>query len=353
MQKSVNIFNSHKSELDKVQPSDWPRGFGQLALGHATFKLCHSGAKVINLEKLAQKINPSISSLISKNYDSRHPIIIGNSNNGRRRKINTSKDFLRILQNKNANNEILSRKNPSYIYHELVKNYSLMHSSADSNSAKPKFPGKKVCEMAALIQRVALINNCKSVLDYGGGKGFQYTDKVIFIDIDTGKTYKGLHNLLGAETAFVFDPSSSNLKNKPDPEDLVICTDVLEHIYENDLPWVLHEIFSSAKKTVFLTIACYLDRKKLPNGLPCHITVKEPNWWHGLVKGIGSQYPHISYVCVCWQMSKEGFIPKYDSNITKLERKDSYFCKLSDFGILNRYKILFGGKELTVARKLI
>ncbi len=42
-----------------------------------------------------------------------------------------------------------------------------------------------------------------------------------------------------------------------------ICTDVLEHCPEQDIPWILSELFSYATRFVFANIACYPAKKTL------------------------------------------------------------------------------------------
>ena len=345
------IFEQHKKMLEKYKANSWPRGFGQLTLGEALQKLIGKGANALNLNNW--DFGGVQTSFISKSLTRDAAIIIGNSYEGRRRKENTSEDFLNFLDEQKC--EIsYSRECPSGMYSVLAKNYALMHSTANNTNEK-KFPGKKVCEMAPIIQRISLMYECGSLIDYGGGKGLQYTKNVVFTDKFTNRKYHGLHHLIGCKKAEVYDPHSSCLTKKPNTADLVICTDVLEHIYIKDLPWVIEEIFSTAKKVVFLTIPCYLDRKILPNGLPCHITVRPPSWWEGLITSISSKYPQIKFVCVCWNFNNGKFKPYYYSNITRTTHggKKKELKTLKDFGTLNQYFISFEGKPLKVARKLI
>ena len=53
--------------------------------------------------------------------------------------------------------------------------------------------------------------------------------------------------------------------------DLVLCFDVLEHIFINDIPWVLKELFENAKQCVIINVACYKAAALLPNGENAHI----------------------------------------------------------------------------------
>jgi hypothetical protein len=56
--------------------------------------------------------------------------------------------------------------------------------------------------------------------------------------------------------------------------DGVVCTDVLEHCPEEDLPWIVGELFGYARLFVFANVACYPAAKKLPNGENAHCTIR-------------------------------------------------------------------------------
>ncbi len=59
-----------------------------------------------------------------------------------------------------------------------------------------------------------------------------------------------------------------------DAFDTVICTDVLEHLAEPDVPRALAELYRVTRGCVFATIATRLDRDGL-----WHLTVKDRAWW--------------------------------------------------------------------------
>ncbi len=63
----------------------------------------------------------------------------------------------------------------------------------------------------------------------------------------------------------------------PHPEnsfDTVICTDVLEHLAERDVPKALSELHRVTRRSIFATIATRPDRDKT-----WHLTVKDRKWW--------------------------------------------------------------------------
>ena len=121
-------------------------------------------------------------------------------------------------------------------------------------------------------QLVALsrAHGCASALDYGCGKGLQYA-----MDFD-GLTLEG-H--LGYTVA-KYDPAVPAFATEPDGRfDLVWSIDVLEHIPESGIAWVLDRIFGLAAKAVYLVIATQPSRKRLSNGENVHVTVKPEPWW--------------------------------------------------------------------------
>lgn len=61
--------------------------------------------------------------------------------------------------------------------------------------------------------------------------------------------------------------------------DIVVCTDVMEHVEEEFVKSVLDEIQSLADKLVFFQIATAPAQKVLPDGRNAHITIRPASWW--------------------------------------------------------------------------
>lgn len=92
------------------------------------------------------------------------------------------------------------------------------------------------------------------ILDYGCGKGW-----------------------LGASKKY--DPAIQEFSGDPEPADLVVCTDVLEHVEPELLDDVLKHIASKMLRAGYFTIGCAPAAKKLPDGRNAHLIVKPPTWW--------------------------------------------------------------------------
>ena len=61
---------------------------------------------------------------------------------------------------------------------------------------------------------------------------------------------------------------------------------MLENIPQQDLGWVIDEIFQYSKNIVFINVACYPALAKLPNGKNAHVSLFHPWWWCGFITAI-------------------------------------------------------------------
>ncbi len=77
--------------------------------------------------------------------------------------------------------------------------------------------------------------------------------------------------------------------------DAVISTDVLEHCSQDDMEWILGEMFEKGQKFVFANIACYPAKTILPNGENAHSIIQPPEWWQGLIEKVAKNYPDTAY----------------------------------------------------------
>jgi hypothetical protein len=77
--------------------------------------------------------------------------------------------------------------------------------------------------------------------------------------------------------------------------DAVVCTDVLEHCPEEDIAWIVAELFSYARRFVFANVASFPASKRLPNGENAHCTIRPPEWWEELITDIASRHAGLTW----------------------------------------------------------
>jgi hypothetical protein len=176
-----------------------------------------------------------------------------------------------------------SRQSPSQRYLELSRMYEEMHREGDrvnGISADKTFSGISLLPVAPQIRRVVEATGASRLLDYGCGKGTQYEAPFMAPD---GTRYESVLKYWGVDEVHRYDPAYGPFSQLPSGKfDGVICTDVLEHCPEEDVAWIVDELFGFANMFVFANVACYPAHKVLPNGENAHCTIRSPDWWERL-----------------------------------------------------------------------
>ena len=174
-----------------------------------------------------------------------------------------------------------SRSNPSPRFRELLDQYRAMHRDGDMRRGTPAeqtFDGKSLPRQAARIRKLIQRSDAKTLLDYGSGKGSQYLPAKI---MDNGVAIaNSIQQYWGVESIRCYDPGHVPFSALPEGRfDAVVCTDVLEHCPEEDLSWIVGELFGYARLFVFANVACYPAAKILPNGENAHCTIRPVEFW--------------------------------------------------------------------------
>jgi len=186
-------------------------------------------------------------------------------------------------------------------FQELVGLYKEMHQHGDRLNEIPAdqtFDGRSLFPHLDAIAELSKRFGAKSLLDYGCGKGSAYSGSFTLPD---GRTVSSMESLWGVDEIRLYDPGFEPFSEVPSETfDGVISTDVLEHCPEEDLDWIVDEMFSFAKSFLFCTISCRPAVKQLPTGENAHITIKPPEWWKKKFESIGRDHPGVTYVAVCY-----------------------------------------------------
>lgn len=191
-----------------------------------------------------------------------------------------------------------SRTNPSPRYTELTRLYRQMHEEGEAFLDLPPeetFPGLSLPPQAARIKRLIDSTKAAKILDYGSGKGLQYQARNLAIPGIEGRV-PSIKEYWEVAEIRCYDPSYTPYSTLPSGAfDGVVSTDVLEHCPEEDVPWILDEIFSYARKFVFANVACYPARKRLPTGENAHCTIRPREWWESQIKEVTKRHNGVEY----------------------------------------------------------
>ena len=124
--------------------------------------------------------------------------------------------------------------------------------------------GTSIINYIPKINQIIKDKDIKTILDYGCGKAKHHPKEW---------------------NAIKYDPAIQEYQNKPqDKYDLVISTDVLEHIPVENLKQTIDEIFGYSNKWVFVSVCCRKAEAILPNGYNAHATIESAKWWRELFK---------------------------------------------------------------------
>jgi 2-polyprenyl-3-methyl-5-hydroxy-6-metoxy-1,4-benzoquinol methylase len=121
------------------------------------------------------------------------------------------------------------------------------------------------------VIQLAVQSDAKTILDYGCGQG--YLKKNLTMPVRE------------------YDPAIAGKDSLPSPADLVVCTDVLEHVEPECLDSVLEHLQALTLKICFVLVHLTPAKKVLADGRNAHLIQKPPEWWE---KKLGEYFDVIS-----------------------------------------------------------
>lgn len=131
--------------------------------------------------------------------------------------------------------------------------------------AAPRGYGAKGRKWETTVRSLITAYGASSVLDYGCGAGTLgaslRADPPRGVRIDE------------------YDPAIKGKDAPPQFADLVVCTDVLEHIEPECLDAVLEHLRMLARKAIFAVIATRPASKTMSDGRNAHLIIEPGEWW--------------------------------------------------------------------------
>jgi len=218
-----------------------------------------------------------------------------------------------------------SRANPSPRYQVLTEQYRTLHAEGEKAMGLPAektFAGFSLLPQVHRIKALIDFTGAESIFDYGSGKGQQYEERLVELGAD--QEPETVMDYWDVAEVHCYDPNFPPFSHLPyERFDGVISTDVLEHCPEEDIGWILEEIFSYANRFVFVNIACFPAKKHLPNGENAHCTIRSIDWWNEQLQQVSARYPS-----VLWEAWLQSLVSVADAN-KLLEQRLSNFVSAS------------------------
>lgn len=148
----------------------------------------------------------------------------------------------------------------------LIPTYQALAESMPGN-----FGGTSILNHVKSIKQLATAVGAQTMLDFGCGRGDAY------------RSPHKLHHEIGLPRSAVtlYDPAFRPSATLPTGTyDLVVCSDVLEHIPEAEVDAFIERLFGYARKGVWASVCCRKAKKFFPGtDTNMHVTVQPYEWW--------------------------------------------------------------------------
>lgn len=118
------------------------------------------------------------------------------------------------------------------------------------------------------VLNLAEMHQANTILDYGCGQA------------TLSKHAKRMTSIPVAN----YDPALPEFAAKPAPADIVVCTDVLEHVEPLLITNVVKHIAGLTQKAAYLEIACREAKRVLADGRNAHLLVRDGYFWFDLIR---------------------------------------------------------------------
>jgi len=132
--------------------------------------------------------------------------------------------------------------------------------------------GKSGSKYVGEVMQFAHELGAATILDYGCGEG---------------TLRKALHKARVSQEVYEWDPAIPKRNRRmPLPADLVVCTDVLEHVEPDKLDNSLKHLYALTRMGCYLAIATRPANQLMPDGSNAHRTIEDGIWWTELVQNL-------------------------------------------------------------------
>jgi 2-polyprenyl-3-methyl-5-hydroxy-6-metoxy-1,4-benzoquinol methylase len=140
--------------------------------------------------------------------------------------------------------------------------------------AAPRGYGGRGDKWATTVRMLVKHHQAATILDYGCGQG-------------------SLARALPELNLDEYDPAVAGKDVPPSgPYDLVVCTDVLEHVERDKVERVVDHLHALASPYLFAVISLVPTAKTLTDGRQAHILLKPQEWWRHLLTSRGFAFKH-------------------------------------------------------------
>jgi hypothetical protein len=181
---------------------------------------------------------------------------------------------------------IFTKQTPSRRFGEMIGQYKELATGKGSPDVAAMVVERPLANAQNDVAKLAKETGASSLLDFGAGTGKAYGS--------TGPA--ATHASWPGIAVTLFDPMTQAFP-QPQAERYggVIAVGALQHVPEEDIGWVLDEMFKSADSFVYAMVPSAAATQSLPNGAPAPCNVQKPEWWKGQFEAAAKRWPGIRW----------------------------------------------------------
>lgn len=211
-----------------------------------------------------------------------------------------------------AGAHVFTRSHPSERYSRRLPLYSQMReqdllNAEGSHGATNGSPSKIWAEQKNQIASLITASQAHTLLVHGPAVDVSANDSS-----DHGRWSLFSKTAPWADLRVTFsDPVSLSLSEPPDqPFDGVLCLNGLDQTPEEDIPWVLDELFGRARLFVYASVSCYPKEICFPTGERVQCTLRNAAWWKAQFETVAQRYPDVH-----WELATEQGVQANDAHL--------------------------------------
>ena len=176
-------------------------------------------------------------------------------------------------------------------YFDTIQLYKKLHAEGTNKlSAEQTFAGYSLIPWGLKIKQIIDFTKSNSITDFGCGKALGHIQKIKINET----IYQNFADYWNIEFVQLYDPGIREFDSYPtEKTDGVICTDVIEHIPNNDIQLFIDQLYSLTNKFLFVVIATIPATKFFEDGRNIHLTIKKEQEWNSIFKTFETKYPKI------------------------------------------------------------
>ena len=116
--------------------------------------------------------------------------------------------------------------------------------------------------------------------------------KILEYSFGFGHAFTGGNSIVTSQYNPVFADPTRRIYEAADG---VVCTDTMDFLPDEDVPWTLEEIFRHARRFVWISASDFPCERQLPNGMRLQGRVRPVTWWRTHFDSISPRYPSVQW----------------------------------------------------------